>query len=697
MGRPKNPERERIVRVKSNVKSADGTPWEACIPGGSDVLVVGPNASMKSAFIQAVTLATGGYADDVAGRDGVRDPSLLLTMVQGDRLSTEVETSTGHIWRFEAKRDGGTVKKAVWTLDGAPAVGTDALPVSKVKDVLRMGEAKARPEVLRWMGRVAALTSVDVRSKLGASLQARYVAAVENLGKASKFASPVDEMLAAGAWAKEAAGAAKKEVGIAKTVLSGIAEGAVPPTEMELARALSDVKDATDTLETAARWSPAPDVEDLGRQLQEAMEAARQWEERVKSIQSKLQLDDGSPQLDTVPYLLQWIDYGIQVDQCPVCGEPGTADHLRDSSRPHFETMLSKVKEASDDLRDANSCLAGWSNEVRRLTDAIADAGRVERRQKPNVTVEMARQALAEAQARHEALTAAAASAAQVKRAKDKIVAKEAEVQDLEKLVSAVAEATKILLLQSRKRFCDVVSGKLPKSWRDEGIAFDVEVEDRGREVCRVGLRGGPRGLDLRPALSGVEWEVVTMGIAASVSSDASKLRLLVPSDRAWDPVTLADTCRALGTGTSQSMIASTVRPFRKCPSGWVVLSSETMQVDAKGVEAVPTDKDIPEDVRKIADEVLQLAQAANTGHPESQTPSNRSVARRLRDLYREHGREKMRQLYTAITGLQPERSAATDSLVADIESTIRKLELHSPDAPTETMIPPTAESEPSA
>mgnify|MGYP001583285388 CR=1 FL=1 len=701
MGRPKNPDPERIVRVKSNIKSIDGAAWEVRIPDGASVIVVGPNASMKSAFTQASSLAVGGYADDLAGRYGVRDGGLLLTMVQGDHLFAEAETSGGHVWRFDVHREGGTVKKSVWTVDGEPVKESQALPVGDVKAVLQMGEAKARPEVLRWMSEAMTLTEVDVRSKLGVSLQARYASIAENLARSGEFASPVDELLAVGAWVKKAMSDAKKEVTTTETLLHGILGGVEAPTEMELSRASQAVQDATSMLEATVRWETASDA---GQRLREAQEAAKQWEEEVTRLKEQLQDDSGAPGLDTIPTLLQWIDFGAGIDQCPVCGEHGVADHLRTSSRPHFARRMSEGADTLDGLDDASKCLTSWSREVSRITEQIEAASLSG--PKPDVTTEDARKLLSEAQARRYTLVAASAAAEQTKRAKDKITAKSAEAQDLERLVEAVAEATKALLTQTRQRFSEAVSEKLPKSWRSEGVTFDVEVEDNGREVCRVGLRGGSRGSDLRPAMSGAEGEVVAMGISAVISTDgakgrggpeaaAAKLRLLIPQDRAWDPATLADACRALGAGPWQSMITSTVRPLRRCPSGWVILQSETMTVDETSGEETPEKVDepsptpqatpessIPEDVQKIADDVLTLAKAANEGDPLACTlTSSRHILRRLREIHRDHGRVKMQQLYEAITGLPPDKKAYGDQLISGIEKKVQMLRRLSPDA----------------
>ena len=75
-----NTTRPHVGRLVSNLKTIDGRP--RTVELGPKTLIVGPNGSGKSSIQQSLQLALNGSADDLVGRDGVRDNGLLLAHVR---------------------------------------------------------------------------------------------------------------------------------------------------------------------------------------------------------------------------------------------------------------------------------------------------------------------------------------------------------------------------------------------------------------------------------------------------------------------------------------------------------------------------------------------------------------------------------------------------------------------------------------
>ena len=84
-----------VQTVISNLKSPDPDGGEWTVNLGQRTLIVGPNTSHKSAILQAIELAMSGAADDIVGRNNVRDGGLLLTASPTSVLSCRATLSNG--------------------------------------------------------------------------------------------------------------------------------------------------------------------------------------------------------------------------------------------------------------------------------------------------------------------------------------------------------------------------------------------------------------------------------------------------------------------------------------------------------------------------------------------------------------------------------------------------------------------------
>lgn len=125
-----------VTEVESNLKSG----VKATL--GPKTLIVGPNASGKSALINAVELATSGAASDVAGRVTVASDALLRTLVPA-----------GQSGRAHAALDDGTT--AEWIIGEGRAARTGAaahFPLRDIYENLLGTPATAQKWLLRLSG-----------------------------------------------------------------------------------------------------------------------------------------------------------------------------------------------------------------------------------------------------------------------------------------------------------------------------------------------------------------------------------------------------------------------------------------------------------------------------------------------------------------------------------------------------------------
>ena len=131
----------------------------------------------------------------------------------------------------------------------------------------------------------------------------------------------------------------------------------------------------------------------------------------------------------------------------------------------------------------------------------------------------------------------------------------------LTKLAKALEPAGKKLLSERKAAFENAVSFFLPDSTR-----FAVDLAS-----SRLGLKRD--GGIIHSAISGGETNQVLLALASKLATEDENC-LLVPRDRAWDAVTLAETMASLIDATPQIIIMSTVEPAF-VPDGWKVIKME--------------------------------------------------------------------------------------------------------------------------
>jgi hypothetical protein len=138
-----------VEKLTSNLKSADGSQWSVEL--GPKTLIVGPNRSGKSRITQSIELALVGAADDLIGRDEVKDGGLLMSFVSGDRLAVGATLSDGERYSFVIDGGGRPSREANTTAH---------LPLREVREALAGSATTARKAFLGWTAEGISLDDV---------------------------------------------------------------------------------------------------------------------------------------------------------------------------------------------------------------------------------------------------------------------------------------------------------------------------------------------------------------------------------------------------------------------------------------------------------------------------------------------------------------------------------------------------------
>ena len=514
----KQPQRPYITTVSSNIKCADGVDnWSMEL--GQHTLVVGGNASGKTAVIQAAELATTGVADDVVGRLGVRDPALLLSMVRGDKLKASCETSTMAGWDYIIEREGGTVKKPEHSAWSSAREKSVTFPLRAVKEALAGSSTTARTAFLTWAA--ASTTDDDVLSYIPTNLHERYRTVAGNIAPND---APVDRLVKLAKYAAKRARDAAKEVKGAETILAE-ADSSLParPTDEDIAQAEAAVAEA-----------------------QLAFDRLTQPQDPEEASASTTSLPANMPHsLEAIRWAM---DNGLE--QCPTCGSEVGFTHL-EVCHDYFARMLDEAVDADLVPEPVNTVdVDATKNQLFAAHQALS--------------------ALMADRSRWDGLTSA----------RDKAAGMQSEVDEYKAIKKACETAIGQLLGDLTSTFCVRVGLYLPVDWTFD-IELKDGKRDVFRMGLRDTPDNGTPGY-LRCALSGAEWAAVTTAVAMAASEGlpADEHAIIVPEDRAWDTTTLGQVMRAFTNFDGQVIMASTVRPKGRPPKNWTIIDLDKTQPD---------------------------------------------------------------------------------------------------------------------
>lgn len=528
-------QRPFVAHLTSNLKTADGRPRNVTL--GSKTLIVGPNGSGKSSIQQSLQLALLGSADDLVGRDEVRDNSLLMSMVSAERLAIHAKLSSGEDYTFIAKDSGKPSHDA----------GVEAkLPLHEIREVLAGSAATARKALLGWAAKT--VTSGDVAEAVPAIYKAKYQDISASVGRGK---SPVDALLATLEYVGKRQRDAAKEASGAEALLTGMAHDIeAAPTEDDINEAQRAYADAQRKLITV-RGVHQHQSRVLGQ---------------IQGIRTQLAKVDppSAPQVsDTDRRFYEGMATagGIAVEKgltsCPLCSSSVGAAHLK-ACADFYATEVKAMSIPDYGPRVNRPFLQGqldlFANELAGIDADMLALDPAELEAASNA-----------AQENYLNLRNTSDRWSNLAKARDTVAEMTVESETYKGMKKELEGVVVSLLKRVSDAFVARVQSFLPKGW-----TFGMQLEDGGKEVCRLGLMQGKR---LRSALSGAEWATVTCALAMAVSADvpADRPVLVMPEDRGWDATTLGKVLATWTDFDGQVVIGTPTKP-RKVPAGWTVI-----------------------------------------------------------------------------------------------------------------------------
>lgn len=537
--------RPYIKSLTSNLKSPDGAP--RVIELGPKTIIVGPNGSGKSAVQQSLQLALIGSADDLVGRDEVRDNGLLMSMVSGERLAIHAKLDSGEDYTFLAKDSGKPVHDA----------GIEAsLPLHEIRDVLAGSPATARKAFLSWAA--SELTHNEVADSVPAIYRAKYLDIVGSLGRGK---TPVEALLAVLEYVGKRQRDASKEASGAEALLTGMVDDL-------------DTCPTHEDIESASRMSR--EIQALLFSVQDAHRQQARILANISTIREQLSrpVVEAADPIEVEFYNSMARAATIAVDKdlesCPLCATPTGKSHIVNCR--NFYVAAAKAQPTGPQVNRPfmQSQLDSLAKELAAIPQDILayDVAELEQRVKGAQERYLELRNLA---GRWENLTKARDTAAQMAVESDTYKGMKKELE------GCVAG----LLKRVVDGFMSRVQRHLPKDW-----TFGMQLEEHGKEVFRLGLVQSGK---LRAALSGAEWATVTCAIAMAISSGVKADRpvLVMPEDRGWDADTLSSVITVWGKFEGQVVIGTTTMPT-KVPAGWTCIElGEKKAKRTKKVEEV--------------------------------------------------------------------------------------------------------------
>lgn len=531
-----------IENVKSNVKGGVNATLS------QRTLIVGRNASGKSAIIQSVELATSGAASDVAGR------ALLKLGAELQMLTPPGETK---LWaeadgaRFEAVAGKTPVRTG-------PAV---RWPLREVREALLGSVETARKALLAWTGASGGAWVEQAKQGIPTVLHRRLDAISPGT---TSIPAAIDE---AKRRVREANAKAKVEEEHANRLAQG---GTTPMTEtaissLEVKLAAAQAAEAARGFEglRAQRVAIGLGIERAERLHREALEEHQRAVEEAKATPAV-----EVPRLYTTALEVIEALAAEGTASCAICGctvDPSVFVERAARGRAKLAAVLAangRAEIAANRLREAASILASCAADLARLR---GEAERLDAalREAPMMPSVVPTETAAELRAVVSQARQSGARWADIQAARARAKENEREAREWKDLAEGLAQHLGSMVEQARVAFEMRVQTLLPKSMK-----FGIDLLDGDREVLRFGLRD-PSG-KVRAALSGAEWASVTAALAVAIGGADC---IISPEERAFDPDTLSTVLASLGTacGKAQIIVASPVGPS-SVPDGWTVI-----------------------------------------------------------------------------------------------------------------------------
>lgn len=555
-----------IKFIKSNVKKGVETPL------GKNTLIVGSNGAGKSSIVNSVELICGGFASDVMGKGIVKKQNDLMVLSQDQTLSVEaigeIDGKSQDI-QFKLKSKDGKVSK----VKGSGWKETVNFPFLTVRENLTKSADKARLWLLDNID--SDLGSEDVIKRFTAGEQANYKHRIQY-----RSGKPTDLLLQVIDSSKSKIREIQGEI---RTLDKIKDESTMPMTEITQSQ-LDQIQSAKyQAQEMLQNWQNEmttlrhlPDVEDLKDKFQHYQQLAIKMKQDL--ITQAGQFQSSHPNWQTaLPQAERGYKVGMQIAEtaqlhadlnastCMVCQRNGS---------PDFKGIASQMKSSAEqfnDLLDAKNNLSrvqdnlqGLESQASSLQDQWSKAQDYGNR-------------LLEIEGEEEALRLNYQSVEkkwveaiqvnekwkQIRSLKDRITENESKLQVETAFLKDAQAVAASLLASTVDKFILSVNSHLPASDH-----FYLDLQDNS---CRIGfLREGQSIV----ALSGAEWARLILAIAC-VTSDQGALNIFIPEERAYDPKTLGEMMKALGSRKTggQVILTSTVKPRKaKYLEQWTII-----------------------------------------------------------------------------------------------------------------------------
>jgi len=568
--RKKTPEPVYISKVTSNIKSREA--WSTEL--GPKTIIVGPNGSGKSAHVNAIELALTKRVSDVAGRRTLAKPIELLTLgTPGEVLTAELQLSNGTraTCQIQPKEGGGAKTPAHMLPDGVDL--ETVLTVRPLTEAVLGNPATARKFFLAQAETV--ISDMDVIQRIREPRQQDYSQAVD---KAPKDLGAVQKLL----WVIELARRQKSNLDRDKLAQEGYLSAAagrelILPTEAQFA-GLTEAIQAEESRIQDGAW--------------------QHWTERIAQADSNLtvlhnalgKVQGASGQKEVVAAVELILGTAVRkgLQACPLCETP-VGGRLQEQYAA-FREMAAGLVDPTVDVGGAPMAEGAIRQLIQQWEADKAFGVRWQADNEQHGTMNIA------PSDRLQELRGQLQQIEDQKRlwegqagAREKISVLSEQIGRWSDLGMACEGAVKSLLESTTAVFEKKVQGFLPK-----GDVFSLQLDDNGRDVFRMGFLGSGIASSgdtpfLRTALSGAEWARLMVALASACASGGkveggkkqpAPLQVLIPEERAYDPVTLQSILKALQKAPGQVILTSPVPPKGHKLKAWTYVVLEGAKVE---------------------------------------------------------------------------------------------------------------------
>lgn len=557
-----------VKHIESNIKGGVDTAL------GEKTLIVGPNGRGKSAIVNAVELALGGFASDIVGRAEVKRESDLLALTHGEALVAVATLDDGDTMSIDIQSNGkGGARKAKKVGDAMAS-----FPVRDVREALGGSPETAR----KWLlSRVA--SSVDRKDVI--SWFSPEGAELYGIMAKQMYGTEIDILLGILASASSDIRSKTNEIKTIKAVLDR--SGSTLDTEptqaiIDDAHRFTEkvLQDYEESMKTAHYGFAEEQMKTLVQEAERAISdldmMQRDWLEVCnlnppgeRPDQQKIDVVDRIQALQGIHAMHTGLDYA----GCLVCEREGLVDHTALSGTKgqiiHGIELVNDWWAGKDKLAsDLEAASAHAVSTVERANESKVRLAEITAPSEDAVDTKSLWEA---AHMRETALKEVAKQWKIIRSQREETRILRADISNLQDVVDGSKQAVTRLLKSAVDTFAQSVQTYLPDS-----DVFELRLEENGKEVCRFGF---DRSGILHTALSGAEWARLTLAIACAASESVEGIRIFTPEERAFDPSTLRDVMAALSDAPGQVLITSPIKHKGRLPKGWTVVDlSETLE-----------------------------------------------------------------------------------------------------------------------